>query len=85
MSRHAIDNQTAKPVRVSLELEGASLFSGKTMVDLGHLPGTTPREISPIQSVEWVVKTTGSPASVTVKVVSEKGGTHSRSLGLRTR
>jgi len=83
VSQHAIDNRTAKPVRVYLELEGASLFAGKEAVDLGHLPGTTPRAISPVQTVEWVVKTTRGSAKATVKVVSEKGGTHSLTRNLR--
>lgn len=78
VSQQAINNQTAKPVRVYLKLREADLFSGKEVVDLGHLPGTTPRSVSPVQDVEWVVKATGlgSPA-VVIKVVSEKGGTHS--------
>jgi hypothetical protein len=84
VSQHAIDNRTAKPVRVYLELEGASLFSGKEAVDLGHLPGTTPRSISPVQTVEWVVKTTRGSAKATVKAVSEKGGTHTLIRDLRT-
>ena len=83
VSRHAIDNQTAKPVRVYLELEGASLFAGKEMVELGHLPGTTPRSISSVRTVEWVVKTTRGSARAVVKVVSEKGGTHSLTRELR--
>ena len=77
VSQHAIDTQTAKPVRVYLELEGASLFAGKEKVELGHLPGTTPRSISPVRTVEWVVKTTRGNAKAVVKAVSEKGGAHS--------
>jgi len=85
VSQHALDNQTAKPVRVYLELEGASLFAGKEKVELGYLPGTTPRSISPVRTVEWVVKTTRGNAKVVVKAVSEKGGTHSLTRELRQR
>jgi len=85
VSQHALDNQTAKQVRVYLELEGASLFAGKEKVELGHLPGTTPRSISPVRTVEWVVKTTRGNAKVVVKAVSEKGGTHSLTRELRQR
>jgi hypothetical protein len=50
---------------------------------LGHLPGTTPRSISPVRTLEWVVKTTRGSASAVVKAVSEKGGTHSQTRELR--
>jgi hypothetical protein len=83
VSQHAIDNRTAKPVRVYLELEGASLFAGKEKVELGHLPGTTVRSISPVRTVEWVVKTASGNAKAVVKSVSEKGGTHVRTVTLR--
>jgi hypothetical protein len=84
VSQHAIDNRTAKPVRVFLELKGATLFSGKKAVDLGHLSGTTPRSPSPVQKVEWVIEKTGSgtPQAV-VKAISEKAGTDSKTVTLK--
>jgi len=84
ISQHAIENQTAKPVKVFLELKGASLFAGKEIVDLGHLSGTTPRSAAPIQKVEWVVERTGSGApQAVIKAVSEKAGTDTKTIILK--
>ena len=83
VTQQAIRNHTAKTVEVSISLTGAEMVMGKETLDLGHLPGHTSLEPSPVQKVEWMVKTTGlSNPTATIKVVSEKGGTHSEIVAL---
>jgi hypothetical protein len=86
VTNQAIKNETAKTVKVIISLTGAEMVMGKELVDLGHLPGHTSLDPSPMQTVEWMVKTTGkgTPAA-TITVVSEKGGTHSKELNLTGR
>ena len=84
VTQKAIKNQTAKTVKVLISLIGAEMVMGKEKVDLGHLPGHTSLDPSPVQTVEWMVKTTGQGTpTATIKVISEKGGTHSKIIGLR--
>jgi hypothetical protein len=73
----AIRNRTAKTVKVSISTEGAELAFGDPTQDVGHLAGNR----SEPTTVEWMVKATGSGTPrVVVTAMSEKGGTHSRSL-----
>jgi hypothetical protein len=84
VTQQAIANQTAKTVKVLITLEGAEMVMGKEKVDLGHLPGHTSLDPSPIQTVEWMVKTTGKGnPTATIKVTSEKGGTHAKVIALK--
>jgi hypothetical protein len=83
VTQQAIKNQTAKTVNVLISLEEAEMVMGKDKVDLGHLRGHTSLNPSPMQTVEWMVKTTGQGTpTATIKVVSEKGGTHTKELKL---
>lgn len=83
VTQQAIINQTAKTVKVLISLEGAEMVMGKETVDLGHLRGHTSLNPSPVQTVEWMVKTKGQgKPTATIKVVSEKGGTHTKELKL---
>jgi len=83
VTQHAVKNETAKPVKVFLSLNGAELVGGKKEQELGHLSGNTPRSVSPVKNLEWVVrKTRESEASFEIKVVSEKGGTVKRKVSL---
>jgi hypothetical protein len=83
VTRQAIVNQTAKTVKAMISLEEAEMVMGKEKVDLGHLPGHTSLDPSPVQTVEWMVKTTGQgKPSATIKVVSEKGGRHTKVIAL---
>jgi len=85
VTQQAIKNQTAKTVKVILSLEGAKMVMGKEIVDLGHLPGHTSLQPSPVQTVEWMIKVDGGETPwASIKVDSEKGGTHSRKISLRT-
>jgi hypothetical protein len=85
VTQQAIRNQTAKTVEVTLSLEGAKMIMGKETVNLGHLPGHTSLQPSPVQTVEWMIKIDGGTVpQATIKVDSEKGGTHSRKISLRT-
>ena len=80
VTEQAIRNETAKPVRVSISLEGAELVFGEKTVDVGHLAGNRAEPVT----VEWMIRSTGSgQPSVVVTAVSEKGGTDSKSLASR--
>jgi hypothetical protein len=79
----AVRNGTAKTVKATLELSGATLVSGNESIDIGHLSGNTPRSASPVKTVEWLVKADGREPTVVVKAVSEKGGTDSKKLALK--
>ncbi|KPJ89523.1 MAG: hypothetical protein AMS18_12380 [Gemmatimonas sp. SG8_17] len=78
VTEQAIRNETAKPVKVSISLEGAELVFGDQTVDIGHLAGNRAGPVT----VEWMIRSTrrGQPG-VVVTAVSEKGGTDSKSLG----
>ncbi len=84
VTQQAIRNLTAKTVKAVISLENANLVSGKETVDLGHLAGNTPRSPSDIETVEWMVKAgaRGTPKA-TVKVISEKAGTHTQEVALK--
>jgi murein tripeptide amidase MpaA len=79
VTQQAINNQTAKPVKVSLNLDGAQLIMGKETENLGHISGNR----SMPQKVEWMVKTTKSNSTISIKVVSERGGTDTKRLALK--
>lgn len=86
VTNQAIKNETAKTVKVTVSLTGAEMVMGKEKVDLGHLPGHTSLDPSPVQTVEWMVKTTGKGTpTATITVLSEKGGTQSKELKLADR
>ena len=84
VTQHAIQNGTAKTVKVFLSLNGASLEMGQAAVDIGHLTGTTSSLNPPTETVEWMVKASkkGSPSAV-IKVVSEKGGTVEKKIAFK--
>jgi len=82
VTQQAVRNQTAKTVKTRLRLTNAELVMGKPDEDLGHLPANTPRTVSPVKTVEWLVRATGDMPQITVVVFSEKGGTDTRTLRL---
>ena len=83
VTQQAITNRTAKTVKIMISLAGAELVMGKENVDLGHLSGHTSLNPSPVQTVEWMVKTTDkSDPTATIKVISEKGGTQTKEIKL---
>lgn len=85
LSDVALANKVAKPVRVSISVDGGERIMNPETVDLGHLAGRNERkynwspwgqqwsEVS--KPVEWLVRAAGDDAQVTVTVMSEKGGT----------
>ncbi len=78
VTEQAIMTQTAKTVKVTISLDGAGLVFGDETLDIGHLAGNH----SLPETVEWMIKSSGrGTPDVTVTAVSEKGGTHARSLG----
>jgi hypothetical protein len=77
VTEQAIRNETAKPVEVSIGLEGAELVFGDETQDVGHLPGNRSEPVK----VEWLIRSTGGDQpGVVVTAVSEKGGTHSKGV-----
>ncbi len=80
VSEQALLGATAKPVRVSVSLRSATLVSGEESVDLGHVAARTSSEF-----VEWLVRVSGSEATVVLEAVSEKGGEDTRTLRLEPR
>lgn len=85
LSTVAVVNKVAKPVTVSIAVDGGELLMNPATADLGHLAGRNERLYpwSPwgqqwsanARPVEWLVRMDG-PGSVTLTSVSEKGGVH---------
>lgn len=92
VTKQALISESAKVVKATLSLTGATLVSGIAEVDLGHLPGNPPPgrsaftqhagEISPVKHVQWLVTVADGEATAIVKAVSEKGGTDSKEVKL---
>jgi hypothetical protein len=88
ITQRALDNKSAVPVRVVMELRDAELIVGRERTVLGHIKGSRDTTSSSgrhesRRQVEYVVKKSGSNPSITVTVVSQKGGTAQRTLELR--
>ena len=80
VTQQAINNQTAKPVKVNLTLNGGELIMGEKSVDIGHLRGNR----SLPETVEWMIKTDGNKKlTIFVDAVSEKGGSDTKKLELK--
>ena len=76
-------------MRATIELRDAELVSGARRTDLGHLKGSrdTAGDAGRAESrtsAERLVPVTGARSSAVVSVVSEKGGTATRELTLRS-
>lgn len=92
LSDVAIQNNVAKPVTVELALEGAELVMNPETAKLGHLAGRNERRYaysnwgqqwSPVtKKSEWLVKSLGKGAKITIVATSEKGGVARRSADL---
>jgi hypothetical protein len=72
-----VRNPVVRPPSLHLGLEGATLEEGSPRVPLAHLRGTGPfltdvGEAS--ETVEWIVRASGSPAYVQVTATSPKAG-----------
>jgi murein tripeptide amidase MpaA len=84
LSDVALENNVAKPVKISIAIDGGELIMNPQTVELGHLAGRNERLYpwSPwgqqwtatAQATEWLVRIEGQ-GSVTVTVTSEKAGT----------
>jgi Zinc carboxypeptidase len=84
---HARDAlRIAKPVRVRIDLENATLVDGERTIDLGVLPGAHDAEPD-ARTVAWTVRVAdpGLPAFATVVVTSEKAGTARERIRLTRR
>lgn len=87
ITQRALDNETAVPVRAIVEMEGLELVSGGDRIDLGHIAGSrdtaspTGRGESS-RHLEYIVQKTGRNPTVTLTIISERGGTSRRTLKL---
>lgn len=71
-------HRVVRPVRLTVELEGAELVEGEARVDIGHLAGTgpfVPEVAERTGGASWTVRATGPGARVRVVATSEKAGT----------
>lgn len=76
--------EIAQPVRAMIDLTQAELLSGKARTDLGHMKGRRDGEaIDRQQTVEYVIRLTGSSPKATITVQSEKGGTVKKEINLK--
>jgi hypothetical protein len=92
LSDVAVENKMAQGVKVRLELEGAELVMNPAEVEVGHLAGRNERKYpwSPwgqqwtavSRNVEWLIRANSSEAKVTVRAISQKGGTHMLEVNL---
>ena len=88
ITQRALDNKSAVPVRITAKVQDAELITGKDRLDLGHIKGSRDTT-SPVgrhesrRRIEYIIKKTGDDPSVTLVVVSQKGGTTHRTLELR--
>ena len=88
ITNRALENETAVPVRVTLELTDAELVTGLPRTTLGHLMGYRNGQGSTGNSstragFEYVIRATGGNARVVITVRSEKGGVVRRAIELR--
>ncbi len=88
ITNRALENETAVPVRVTLELTDAELVTGLPRTTLGHLMGSRNGQGSTGNSAtlagfEYVIRATGGNARVVITVRSEKGGVVRREIELR--
>jgi hypothetical protein len=85
VTRKAVDNGLAKPIRAELTLSGAELLAGESIEVVGHLKGTNPKVYSYGDSettVKWVVRRQDENAKAEVTIVSQKAGTVSKEVTL---
>jgi hypothetical protein len=93
LSDVAIENKMAQTVKVRLELHNAELVMNPAEVDVGHLAGRNERKYpwSPwgqqwtavSKPVEWLIRASNvKEASISVKAISQKGGTHVQGVKL---
>ncbi len=72
-----IRNPVVRPPVLNLGLQGAELEEGSSRIQLGHLKGKGPFLVEvgvASETVEWIVRTEGSPAYVQVTAQADKGG-----------
>jgi hypothetical protein len=82
VTEQALKAEIATPVLAKASVTGGTLVSQTATVTLGHLParsGAGPGS----GRASWVVRAGASASSVTIEAISEKGGTHSRTVPLK--
>jgi murein tripeptide amidase MpaA len=91
LTERAIEIGAVDTVKVELKGNGFDLLDGTRTEDIGHLSGRSERYQkydrfrdwgSPQKSVRWIIEAGGTKAKITVRAVSEKGGTAVTSVDL---
>jgi hypothetical protein len=90
ITQRALEAEVAVPVRAVVEMSDAELVAGDLRTDLGHIAGlrdtqgSTGRADSH-RTLEYVLRITGSDPTLTLTVVSEKGGVATQVVELAKR
>jgi hypothetical protein len=90
ITQRALDAEVAVPVRAIVDLSDAELVMGKPRTDLGHMAGLRDTQgrtgrAEAQRTLEYVLRITGPNPTLTLTVVSEKGGVAREVVDLRTR
>jgi murein tripeptide amidase MpaA len=92
LSQQALVTGTARPVEVTLTLEGAELVEGPARQSLGHLPGRSlragptwaaPANSASAREVSWLIRPTGPEARGRIVARSPKAGVANAECGVR--
>ncbi len=88
ITQRALETEVAVPVRAIAVLTNAEFVEGNGRIDVGHLKGGRDgggpgAPTTTTGSAEFVVRTIGNPPSMSLEVVSERGGTKRRVIPLR--
>ncbi len=78
LTDRAIEAELIKPVYCEIELTGANVMVPGKKVTLGHLPGRwnyNDDKDFPSKTASWIIGKKAARAFVSIRVVSEKGGT----------
>ena len=84
LTRRALANGSAQPVRVVVEPRDCQLFIGTRRTAIGHLAGLrqSDDDFPRSRRLEYLVKVTGQFPTLSITAISEKGGTARLQLAL---
>jgi hypothetical protein len=82
VTEQALKAGIAMPVQARISVTNATLVSQPATITLGHLPAKSSTGPSSGRA-SWVVRAAPGVSSVTIAAISEKGGTHTRTVPLK--
>lgn len=84
LTRRALSNRSAQPVRVVVEPQDCQLLMGAGRTAIGHLAGLRQADddFPRARQLQYLVQVTGQFPTLSITVVSEKGGTARLQLAL---